>query len=191
MDRQRNIVPSEGLGVARLLMVVSSISPLFLIWAVRGSSLLPDRYLWAICAALIVIPNGFLWVRLQTAKRLNERRTLTIGSADDHRDHLLVYLFAMLLPFYADEIGTWRHLWSTLIALAFIIFLFMHLNLHYMNLFFAAARYRVFTINPPKDNNSLSGRESLVLITRRLSLRAGDEVSAYLLSETVYMELDE
>jgi hypothetical protein len=190
MDSGRNTTHIEGLRAARLLMVLSSISPLFVIWAVRGSTLLPDTWLWAACAAVILVPNGFLWLRLYTAKRLNERRTLTVGSADDHRDHILVYLFTMLLPFYADEIGTWRHLWSTLIALAFIVFLFLHLNLHYMNVVFAARGYRVFTINPPNDGNPLSGRESVVLITRRLSLRAGEQVSAYLLSETVYMEPD-
>jgi hypothetical protein len=191
MESNRSTAPSEGLRFARLLMVLSSISPLFVIWAVRGNCLLPDRWLWAACASLVVIPNGFLVLRLQTAKRLNEKRTLTVGSADDHRDHILVYLFAMLLPFYADEIATWRHLWSTMIALAFIVFLFVHLNLHYMNVVFAACRYRVFTITPPKDDNPISGRESVVLITRRLSLRPGDQVSAYLLSDTVYMELNE
>ena len=33
----------EGLKAARLLMVLSSISPLFILWAIRGNSLIPDR----------------------------------------------------------------------------------------------------------------------------------------------------
>jgi hypothetical protein len=32
----------EGLRAARLLMVLSSISPLFILWAIRGNSLIPD-----------------------------------------------------------------------------------------------------------------------------------------------------
>ncbi len=132
--------PSEGLGVARLLMVLSSVSPLFVLWAIRGSHVIPDRWLIPACLAFIVVPNGFLWLRIRAAKRHNERRSLKIAGAEDHRDHLLVYLFAMLLPFYADEMAKWRAVSCALVALAFIVFVFWHLNLHYMNVFFAALR---------------------------------------------------
>jgi len=33
---------NEGLRVARLLMVLSSISPLYILWAIRGNSLIID-----------------------------------------------------------------------------------------------------------------------------------------------------
>ena len=49
-----------------------------------------------------------------------------------------LYLFAMLLPFYSQDLGSWRYLGASFAALAFIVFLFWHLNLHYMNLLFAA-----------------------------------------------------
>jgi hypothetical protein len=148
-----------------------------------------DRWLIGACVFMVVAPNAFLWLRIQTAMRLNEKRQLTIGSADDHRDHILVYLFAMLLPFYSEEIGTWRSLNATLAALAFIVFLFWHLNLHYMNLLFAAFSYRVFTVHAPVDGNPHSGQSSFVLITRRPALTAGLEVSAYRISDTVYLEV--
>lgn len=73
----------------------------------------------------------------------------------------------MLLPLYAMELDTWRDLATVLEALGFIVFLFWHLNLHYMNLLFAACGYRVFTVYPPADANPLSGRASQVLITPR------------------------
>jgi hypothetical protein len=181
----------EGLKVARLLMVLSSISPLFILWAIRGNSLIPDRYFIAFCLLMVVAPNGFLWLRLRTARRLQEKRELTVGKADDHRDHILVYLFAMLLPFYSEDLGSWRYLGSAVAALAFIVFLFWHLNLHYMNLLFAALGYRVFTVYPPDDGNPLSGKTSLALITRRVSLSSGEHLIAYRLSDTVYLEMDE
>lgn len=181
----------EGLKVARLLMVLSSISPLFILWAIRGNSLIPDRYFIAFCLLMVVAPNGFLWLRLRTARRLQEKRELTVGKADDHRDHILVYLFAMLLPFYSEDLGSWRYLGSAVAALAFIVFLFWHLNLHYMNLLFAALGYRVFTVYPPCDGNPLSGKTSLALITRRVSLSSGEHLIAYRLSDTVYLEMDE
>ena len=73
----------------------------------------------------------------------------------------------MLLPFYSEDIGTWRDLGATLAALAFIVFLFWHLNLHYMNLLFAVRGLRVFTVYPPADGNALTARRA----TR--SLRVG------------------
>jgi hypothetical protein len=181
----------EGLKIARLLMVLSSISPLFILWAIRGNSLIPDRYFITFCLLMVVTPYGFLWLRLRTARRLHEKRELIVGKADDHRDHILVYLFAMLLPFYSEDLGSVRHLSSAVAALAFIVFLFWHLNLHYMNLVFAALGYRVFTVYPPLDGNPLSGKTSLALITRRVSLSPGERLIAYRLSDTVYLEMDE
>lgn len=179
---------NEGLKVARLLMVLSSISPLFILWAIRGNKLIPDSYFIGICSLLVIVPNLFLWFRLRTARILEDKRELTVGRADDHRDHLLVYLFAMLLPFYSEDLGSWRNLSSSLAAIGFIVFLFWHLNLHYMNLFFAAFGYRVFTIYPPDIENPHSGKIGLALITKRLSISQGDRVTAYRLSNTVYLE---
>jgi hypothetical protein len=181
----------EGLEAARLLMVLSSISPLFILWAIRGNSLVPDRYFIGFCVLMVVAPNAFLWLRLHTAKKLQDRRELAVGKAEDHRDHILVYLFAMLLPFYSEDLGNWRYLGSSMAALAFIVFLFWHLNLHYMNLVFAVRGYRVFTVYPPHDGNPLTGKMSLALITRRVSLSAGERLVAYRLSDTVYLEATE
>ncbi len=181
---------SEGLKAARLLMVLSSISPLFILWAIRGNSLIPDRFFLSFCAVVVILPNAFLWIRVRTATKLKEKREIVVGTAEDHRDHLLVYLFAMLLPFYAADLGTWRDLAAALAALGFIVFLFWHLNLHYMNLLFAALGYRVFTVYPPKDDNPLTGNASQVLITRRVTVSPGERLVGYRLSDTVYLEMD-
>jgi hypothetical protein len=101
-----------------------------------------------------------------------------------------VYLFAMLLPFYSEDIGTWRDFGATLAALAFIVFLFWHLNLHYMNLLFALRDLRVFTVYPPADGNTLTAKTRHALITWRVSLASGEQVVAYRLSDTVYLETD-
>lgn len=181
----------EGLKMARLLMVLSSISPLFILWAIRGNSLIPDVYFASFCGVMVIAPNGFLWLRLRTAMKQEDKRELAVGKADDHRDHILVYLFAMLLPFYSEDLGSWRYLGSSVAALAFIVFLFWHLNLHYMNILFAVFGYRVFTVYPPDEGNRITGRTSLAVITRRVSLSPGDNFVAYRLSDTVYMEVQE
>jgi hypothetical protein len=94
----------------------------------------------------------------------------------------------MLLPFYSADLETWRYFGASFAALAFIVFLFWHLNLHYMNLLFAARGYRVFTVYPPDDGNPLTGTTRVALITPRVSLAAGARVTAYRLSDTVYVE---
>lgn len=181
----------EGLKIARLLMVLSSISPIFILWAIRGNSLIPDRYFLPFCAAMVVVPSAFLWKRLRTARALREEHVIAIGTAEDHRADLLLYLFAMLLPLYAANLGSWRDLAAAVSALAFIVFLFWHLNLHYMNVLFAVLRYRVFTVYAPADESPLTDRSGLVIITRRAALSPGQRLETYRLSDTVFWEKDE
>ena len=188
MAKQRR---SEGMRLARLLMVLSSISPLFILWGIRGNSLIPDSYFLSFCGVMVIVPNLFLWLRVRTVRKLKEKRELVIGTAEDHREHLLVYLFAMLLPCYTADLGTYRDLAAALAAVGFIVFLFWHLNLHYMNLFFAVFDYRVFTVNPPEDNNPLTGKVSQVLITRRTLVLPGERLVVYGLSDTVTLEVEE
>jgi len=181
----------EGLRAARLLMVLSGLSPLFILWAIRGSKLLCDRYMFGLCAFMVIVPNLFLWLRIRVAKKQQLKKEIVVGSAEDHRDHLLVYLFAMLLPFYSIDTNNWRDFAALVAALAFVVFLFWHLNLHYMNIIFAIGGYRVFTVSPPKDDNLLSGRVSHVLVTPRTVLLSGDRIIAYRLSDTVFFEAKE
>lgn len=187
----RSLQVGEGLGVARFFMVLSSMSPLFILWAIRGNNLVPDQWFIPFCIIMVLLPNTFLWLRLKISKKLHEIRQLTVGTAEDHRDHLLVYLFATLLPFYTADLSSWRSFYSTLAALAFVIFLFWHLNLHYLNLLFAFLGYRVYTVLPPDHGNPLTVRVAYVLITRRSWVQPGECITVYRLSNSVYMEVDD
>lgn len=183
--------PKEGMKCARLFMVLSSISPLFILWAIRGNNLIPDLYFSGFCVIIVVVPNVLLLWRERTAVKLKEKSEKVVGSAEDHREHVLVYLFAMLLPFYTVNLSAWREMAATLVALAFIVFLFWHLNLHYMNLIFAARGYRVFTVYPPEGDNPIAGRNSFVVITNRSTLKKGERLVLHRFSDTVYMEIEE
>jgi hypothetical protein len=180
---------NQGLKAARLMMVLGSISPLFILWAIRGNNLIPDKYFLLFCAIMIIVPNIFLWLRIYTAKRQHETRRIVVGKAEDHRGDLLVYLFSILLPFYTIDSGTWRNFASELGAIGFIVFLFWYMDLHYLNLLFALFGYRVFTVYPPSDNNPITGKDSQVLITRRVSINPGIELTAYRISDTAYLEI--
>lgn len=172
----------EGLPFVRLAMVVSSLAPLFVLWAVRGINPIPDEWLITSCVLLIVIPNAILLARLWIARRRHDKKTISIVTADDHRDHLLVYLFAMLIPLFESNVGNPRDSAATAVALILVIFLFWHLNLHYMNILFALFGYRVFTVRDAEDTHLL------VLLSQRSSLPRGTKLHAYRLSNTVFIE---
>jgi len=178
---------NEGLKVARFMMVLSSLSPLFILWAVRGIPALPDLYLWTACAILVILPNAVLLSRVKIAKTRGDVVTLTVDHADDHRDHLLVYLFAMLLPLYDLNFGERRDLFAAIIAVSFIVFLFYNLHMYYMNLAFAFLGYRVFTVYPSTDGG-LSRVDKVVLLTWRPYFRPSQEVDALRISNSVYFE---
>lgn len=179
----------EGLSLARLLMVLSSMSPLFILWAIKGGDIagVPEAWFLAFCGFFVTVPNLFLWWRIQQVKKRKDKRELTAGRAEDHREHLLVYLFAMLLPFYSMSMETLRDFSGHIAAIAFIVFLFWHLNMHYMNIFWAFRGYRVYTLSPC-DDNPLSGKLPIVLITKRSYIVQGEKISAYRLSQTVFLE---
>jgi len=163
-------------------MVVSSLAPLFVLWAVRGINPIPDKWLITACILLIVIPNVILLQRLWIAQRRKDRKTISIVTADDHRDHLLVYLFAMLIPLFESNVGNPRDSAATAVALLLVVFLFWHLNLHYMNILFALFGYRVFTVRDNEDSHLL------VLLSQRSNLPRGTKLYAYRLSNTVFIQ---
>lgn len=177
----------EGFQFTRLMMVLSSMAPLFLLWAVRGSKYAPGLNFILGCLCFATVPTLILLLRIRIAKCRNDCLTKVIYHADDHKDHILVYLFANLLPFFTTTLDNGREFSSTLLALCFILFLFWHLNMHYMNILFALKGYRVFTITPnPAD--TFGSKSSFVILTKRVVLLADEQIETYRLSDTVFIE---
>ncbi len=178
----------DGLPAARILMVLSSLSPLFILWAIRGSSVVPNGIFTSVCLLLALLPTALLFLRIWIARKRKDLYQIVVGRAEDHRSHVITYLFATLLPFYRDDLAGCRDLVAMTVALLFIVVLFWRLNLHYTNAIFAIRGYRVFTVFSPDDGNVFTGREPLVVITHRHALRSNDTFGAYRLSDTVYLE---
>ena len=99
-----------------------------------------------------------------------------------------MYLFATLLPLYQSDLGEWRDLAALAVAFVLVVFLFWRLNLHYLNLWFVARGYHVYTVFPPSTTAAHASEEPFVLITRRPYLPQEDGVVAHRLSRTVYIE---
>jgi hypothetical protein len=179
--------PKEAFQFMRLVMVLSSMAPLFLLWAVRGSSLIPNHYFIPGCLLIAVVPNVLLLLRIRIAKRTGDCQVKFVYRTDDHKDHILVYLFATLLPFYTADLQSYREFGATVLALAFILFLFWHLNMHYMNLLFALQGYRVFTVTPDSQDVH-GGKAPFVILAKRTALAVDQEIDTYRLSDTVFIE---
>jgi hypothetical protein len=180
---------NHGLPIARLLMVVGSLAPLFVLWAIRGASPIPDCYWIGACLTLAIVPNLVLVWRWQTAKRRNDHRVIVIATARDQSEHLLLYLFAMLLPLYTANLANERELLSVAAAFVFIVFLFWHMNLHYMNIVFAIRGYRVYTIEMASPQGSSKG--SVILLSKRdAPPPTGASIDGLRLSDTVFVERD-
>jgi hypothetical protein len=182
-------VPS-GLRLARLLMVVGSLSPLFILWAIRGTRVVPDTWWASFCVACVVIPNLVLYLRWRIANKRNDHRVVIARSARDQSEHLLVYLFAMLIPLFGVDLGSSRDVLAVLAAFAFVVFIFWHMNLHYMNILFALFGYRVFTVEAA--TSATAGEDSptrtVVVLSKRALITPLAHIDAIRLSDTVLVE---
>jgi hypothetical protein len=178
-----------GLPIARLLMVVGSLAPLFLLWAIRGAPEIPDSYWLGACLALAIVPNLVLVWRWRIAKARNDHRVIHVTAARDQSEQLLVYLFAMLIPLYTASVATEREIISALAAIIFIVFLFWHMNLHYMNVAFALLGYRVYTVEIATPAGA--PKASVVVLSKRnIPPPAGAQIDGLRLSDTVLVERD-
>ena len=178
---------NQGLPIARLLMVISSLAPLFLLWAIRGAPPISDRWWITACVVLAVVPSLALVWRWRIARRRNDHRIIVVAAAHDQSEHLLVYLFAMLLPLYTANLANERELFAVAAAFVFIVFLFWHMNLHYMNIAFAALGYRVYTIEMA-SRPGVQGHSVILLSKRTAAPPAGASIDSLRISDTVFVE---
>jgi len=136
----------SGLELARFNLVWSSLSPVFLLWAIRGVDAIRDEYWIPICLGLFLLPNILLWLIFRNSEAKKNEKSITVVSSSDQREHLLTYLFAMLIPLFDANTDGFRDLIAVTLALSFVMFLFWHMRLHYMNVFFALWGYHIFTV---------------------------------------------
>lgn len=181
---------NEGFTALRLILILSSISPLFILLAIRGVSNFSDWYFETACILLVIGSNCILGIRITTAKKNEGESKRVVGEMDNDSYHIIIYLFAILLPFFRQDIDVIRDLAATIVALVFVVILFWRFNLHYINLYFLIRGYRVFTVHSAKDAGPHSEDVSWTLITRRSNPTVGSSVYVYRITNTVYLEKD-
>ena len=181
---------SEGLGWLRLVLVLAAFWPLFILWAVRGSRFVDGRLLAIGCLVAIALPHLALAGRIWLVQHRRRQSILFVDSSQNSRDHVLVYLFAVLLPLYSLDSSDWRGFATILVAFTFIAVVFWVLRLHYVNLLFEIAGYHAFTVQSPNDGNPLSGHLHTIVLTHRSRLPRG-RIEAYPIGHGVLLEVDD
>lgn len=182
----------EGLELTRFILVWSSLSPVFVLWAIRGVDAIQDKYWIPICVALFLLPTLILWAILRQARKAENTKTIHISSAKDQREHLLTYLFAMLIPLFDANTDGMRDLTAVSLAFIFVMFLFWHMRLHYMNLFFAMWGYRIFTveakIGTTEKDRARDRFVTYAVISRRHFIPDDDALTGYRLGGRVLFD---
>jgi ABC-type xylose transport system permease subunit len=181
----------DGLRIARFILVLSSLSPLFILWGVRGSEAVGDEVWILFCAAMVIVPNVFLGLQLHVARRRGNRKTIEVKVCRDQTEQLLVYLFAMLIPLFGVELNGIRGLAALLLAVLFVAFIFWHMQLHYMNLFWAIFGYRIFTVETASEGRETSDSrrsQSYVVISKRESIESGKPLTGLRLGGNVLVD---
>ncbi|MEQ9345662.1 MAG: hypothetical protein RIG26_04380 [Thalassospira sp.] len=182
----------EGLELTRFILVWSSLSPVFVLWAIRGVDAIQDQVWVPICIGLFLLPTLILWLTFRHARKTENTKTIKISSAKDQREHLLTYLFTMLIPLFDANTDGMRDLTAVAIALMFVMFLFWHMRLHYMNLFFAMWGYRIFTveakIGTTEQDRKYDRFITYAVISRRHFIPDDDSLTGYRLGGRVLFD---
>ena len=155
---------------------------------IDSKPLCSDQLYVCICLLLIGLPAAILVLRILVARKHHDVKHLVIGTSTDNRENLIAYLFAVIIPLYQNNYTSMRDVAAEMSLFVFIVFLFMHMNLHYMNLLFAVAGYRVYTVETDSEGNVFSGRLSSILITKRYSLKPHEKILVTRISDTVFIE---
>jgi hypothetical protein len=154
---------NNRLPLLRFLLAWSALSPAFIIWAIRGTTLV-DNYLWILfCIELFIFPNTLLLLFLWKQSRKKDSKTITPNRIDNKKELVIAYLIAILLPFYQANITSWRELGGSIFALIIIVYLFWQTNLIHLNILFSIINCNILLLT---GDDGRGGEQSFIYLTR-------------------------
>lgn len=180
--------PKQKLRFVRFMMVLSSFSPLLVLWAITGSRIeaVPNLIFRMICVILIITPIIIIYLRYYRVKKINDVQTFTVNNCKDQKDVLIIYLFAMLIPIYQTEYDNVIQFSALIVLAVFVFVLFWHLHLYYINLILAFTRFHTFMIQPTISETMFN--RQVIIISKYEFLKEGQTIVAYRLTDTVFLE---
>jgi len=172
----------------RLIFVVASLSPVFILWGIKGSKVLPDSALLLIVFLLVSIPNGILILRWISVRKQNLIVQTKVLEATDHREHLVVYLLAVLLAIFGASLESTRDLIALAFTAILVTLLFWYSNLHYLNLIFALLGYKTFTVKRLIEKSGKQETSQVVVLTKRDWIQSDEIITCLRLSHNTWIE---
>ncbi len=172
----------EGLPFVKFMMLLSGMSPLFLLIGIRGlDDFVEDKHLWITVFLLIVIPFLVIKIRIHYAHKSNDLFEINISEKKNNKEYLFTYLFTVLIPLYSVSINNCREFGSMIFAICFVIFVLWNMNFHFINILLAFQGYKVYTIE--------SFDSAILLTTRSTFPKNMNEIKVHRLSNSVFIEL--
>ena len=178
---------ADGLPFVQFILVWSSLSPVFILWAIRGTKAVDPRFFLGACLVLFLAPTLVLWAFWARAVAKDTVRDIKVVKAEDPKDHVLTYLFAMLIPLFQSNLDDLRQLAVAVVAFAMIMFLFWHMKLHYMHFVFAVLQYNIFTVKVFAGGSASGPKPPItwVVISKRSAIPEGKMLTGYRLGGLV------
>ena len=178
----------EGSRAIRFMLVCSALSPVFLLWAIRGVQGVAPSLVAGICLMIFFLPNAAVKLIFWRAKRSRNIKVITPSRISSHQDQVLTYLFAMLLPLIEVSFNGVSDAIAAACAMLFTLFLFYKMHLHYINLFLLFAGYQIFEIAIDVPGTPLSA-SSFVVVSKRRALKSGHPISGYRIGGNVLVDI--
>lgn len=180
----------EGFWWLRFVLVLGSLSPIFIVWALRQEDLVPFRLRVGLAVASVIIPNGLLWLRYRSAKATGlagSFEKLKVLRLTDRREHLISYLFPIVLSLLTVDVKTWNQLASFLFVLFLTGVIFWHLQLTYVNVWLALVGFRAVQV---EREQTAGGKPLLpiILLTRHRRLKENDEIRAVRITNSLFVQ---
>lgn len=178
----------EGLPFVKFMMLLSSMTPLFILVGIRGIQikngeelLIAPMHTWIIIGCLIIIPYLAIKLRIYFSKKSNDIYLLNVYEATLNKEYLFTYLFTVLLPLYSVSISSLNEFYAVICAIVFVLFILWNMNMHFINIFFAFGGYRVFTL--PNQNGAV------LLSIRQCIPNNFETIKVHRISNSVFIEL--
>ena len=123
-----------------------------------------------------------MYLRISSSKKRDDKVTFQVKSVSDNKEHLLVYLFTVLVPLYQAGFDSNREIGLIIAVFCFVVFLFLHLNLHYMNFIFALFGYKIYTLEVGNHSRKIA------LLSKKDFIESNSTQHFLRISNTVYFD---
>jgi hypothetical protein len=175
--------------LVRISLVASVISPVFLIWALKGNAVVSNRNFVISCLVLFALPNFYLGLLVMIAKRKNIRRTLVVQGLRDRREDVVATLLAILLPFFTSDLDSWQNILVAAVTVGIVCLLLLHARMYYFNPILALLGAHCYEMTDGTDDGSdgSDGEIGVFFIASFAPLRSTGEVRPLQITKALFL----